>query len=272
MKPSFDPGYVAEPFVSLCNRYPDSSVYPRDKFLVEWGPSFHRGRLDGSARVLVIGQDPAAHEAVARRILIGEAGRRVQGFLAKLGITSSYVMINTFLYTGLGDDSRTGHKNDPAIIEYRNRWLDALFASSPIEAVIALGTLANDAFHKWKTTPSGKGNDIACEHIMHPTYPEGASKGNASRRAELTKQLLSNWNAGLQRIGPRIRHPDDKWPLVLYGDAFAASELVEIPARDLPAGLPPWMRSLDVWAEHKGATNELWRATMVVTVPENARR
>jgi uncharacterized protein (DUF427 family) len=35
---------------------------------VEWGPVFHRGRLDGTARVLVIGQDPAAHEAVARRI------------------------------------------------------------------------------------------------------------------------------------------------------------------------------------------------------------
>ena len=56
-----------------------------------------RGRLDGSARVLVIGQDPAQHEAIARRILIGEAGHRVQGLLAKLGIDHSYTMVNTFL-------------------------------------------------------------------------------------------------------------------------------------------------------------------------------
>ena len=56
-------------------------MYPTDSFRVEWGPVFHRGRLDGSARVLIIGQDPATHEAICRRILVGEAGQRIQGFL-----------------------------------------------------------------------------------------------------------------------------------------------------------------------------------------------
>jgi uracil-DNA glycosylase len=51
---------------------------------------FHRGRLDGSALVLVLGQDPGQHESIARRILVGEAGQRVQGFLHKLGIERSY--------------------------------------------------------------------------------------------------------------------------------------------------------------------------------------
>ena len=37
-----------------------------------------------------------------RRILVGEAGRRVQGLLAKLGITRSYVFVNTFLYSVYG--------------------------------------------------------------------------------------------------------------------------------------------------------------------------
>lgn len=82
----FDPGYAEEPFKSLCEDYPDSTVYPADDFRVEWGPIFHRGRLDGSARVLVIGQDPAQNESIVRRILVGEAGQRTQGFLAKLGI------------------------------------------------------------------------------------------------------------------------------------------------------------------------------------------
>ena len=98
----FDPGYVAEPFLTLCADYPEANVYPPSQFRLEWGPIFHRGRLDGSARVLVIGQDPAQHETVVRRILVGEAGRRVQGFLAKLGITRSYVFINTYLYSVYG--------------------------------------------------------------------------------------------------------------------------------------------------------------------------
>ena len=83
----FDPGICKAPFTTLADAHPGSEVYPFDQFRVEWGPIFHRGRLNGSARVLVIGQDPAAHETVVRRILVGEAGRRVQGFLAKLGIT-----------------------------------------------------------------------------------------------------------------------------------------------------------------------------------------
>ena len=74
MKRDFDPGYVRAPYRRLVADFPDESAYPIDDFRVEWGPVFHRGRLDGTARVLVIGQDPAAHEAIARRILVGEAG------------------------------------------------------------------------------------------------------------------------------------------------------------------------------------------------------
>src|SRR6266542_693481 len=105
MSHEFDPGYFMEPFLSLCRDYPEAEVYPGGEFRLEWGPIFHRGRLDGSARVLVIGQDPAQHETVVRRILVGEAGRRVQGFLAKLGIVRSYVFINTFLYSVYGSVS-----------------------------------------------------------------------------------------------------------------------------------------------------------------------
>ena len=73
--------------------------------------------------MLVIGQDPAQHETIVRRILVGEAGRRVQGFLAKLGITHSYVFINTFLYSVYGSVKAKTRK-DPNLIDYRNRWFD----------------------------------------------------------------------------------------------------------------------------------------------------
>src|SRR5689334_23768161 len=111
MPTPFDPGYGA-PFDALVNGYPGSNVYKGADFRIEWGPIFHRGRLDGSARVLVIGQDPAQHETIARRILIGEAGHRLQGFLAKLGITTSYAMINTYLYSVFGQTGGEKHRND----------------------------------------------------------------------------------------------------------------------------------------------------------------
>ena len=95
MTRQFCPGYAAEPFATLCHDYPDATVYPLADFSVEWGPIFHRGRLDGGARVLVLGQDPAAHEAITRRILVGEAGQRTQGFLARLGIETSYAPVGS---------------------------------------------------------------------------------------------------------------------------------------------------------------------------------
>ena len=151
----FDPGYFEDPFLALVEEYPEADVYPPGQFLVEWGPVFHRGRLDGSARVLVIGQDPAQHETVVRRILVGEAGRRLQGFLAKLGITRSYVLVNTFLYSVYGS-VKAATRRDPRIIAYRNRWLDALLVGKQVEAVVSLGTAANEAWQFWKDTPAGK--------------------------------------------------------------------------------------------------------------------
>lgn len=66
------------------------------------GTHFHPGRLDNTAHVLVIGQDLAQHEGVVRRILVGEVGRRLQGFLAKLGVDTSYLLVNTLLYSVYG--------------------------------------------------------------------------------------------------------------------------------------------------------------------------
>lgn len=96
--PELDPGYIEKPFADLAASYPGERVYPFADFLTEWGPIFHRGRLDGTARVLLLGQDPGQHENILRRILVGEAGRRVQGFLAKLGITKRYVLLNALLH------------------------------------------------------------------------------------------------------------------------------------------------------------------------------
>ena len=76
MPTAFDLGYGAEPFRPLVQDFPDRTDFPTNAFRVEWGPVFHRGRLDGTARVLAIGQDPARHETIVRRVLVGMAGHR----------------------------------------------------------------------------------------------------------------------------------------------------------------------------------------------------
>jgi uracil-DNA glycosylase len=266
----FDPGYVQEPFRSLCEDYPDAETYPAEDFRVEWGPVFHRGRLDGSARVVIIGQDPAQHEVIARRILVGAAGQRTQGFLAKLGIASSYVLVNTFLYSVYGQGGGERHADDPAIAAYRNRWLDALLVGTGAEAVVALGRLAGRAFEAWKDTPAGQGVEVAFERITHPTAPESAAGGDPDAYAQAVARMLQNWNGALERLKPAIRHPDVDRELVLYGEALTDADYGEIPEQDLPAGLPAWMRSR-AWADRRGRTPDLKRATIVVTVPRSAR-
>src|SRR5919197_2021731 len=155
MPTPFDPGYVETPFDSLAATYPGPNVYKRSDFRLEWGPVFHRGRLDGTARVLVIGQDPAQHETIARRILVGEAGHRLQGFLFKLGIDRSYVMVNTFLYCLFGQGGAAGKSNVTGIVTYRHKWLDAVFDHEPIEAGAPPGVPARPEGGEGGAPPKG---------------------------------------------------------------------------------------------------------------------
>jgi hypothetical protein len=266
MPATFDPGICEEPFASLCEESPDSSVFPSSAFRVEWGPIFHRGRLDGTARILCIGQDPAQNEAVVRRILIGVAGHRVQGFLAKLGIDRSYVMVNAFLFSVYSQANARKRVHDPAIAGYRNRWLAALTAPASLEAVVAFGTLADAA---WREFAAGAANAaaISYRHVPHPTSPESAG-GGPERVKKATAGMLGKWNAALEALRPAVRHPDAARPFVPYSAEFQPSELVEIPSFDVPAGIPAWMRGTDGWAARAGATTAERRRTIAVRVPD----
>jgi len=271
MAHDFDPGYCGSAFQALIRDYPGDQVYPTKDFRTEWGPIFHRGRLDGSARVLVIGQDPAQHETIARRVLVGEAGQRLQGFLAKLGMERSYVIVNTFLYSVYGQGGGNKHKNDPAIASYRNRWIDAAFAGSPIEAVVCLGQLADHAFQLWKATPNGQSRNVVAAHITHPTQPESSSGGNKVKYAAAVKAMLKNWNASLPTLRAAIQHPDRAVALALYGEKFVDGDVVEIPELDMPAGLPAWMRGSKQWATRTGSTAAMKRVSITVTIPSAFR-
>ena len=217
--------------------------------------------------MLVIGQDPAQHETVIRRILVGEAGRRAQGFLAKLGIERSHVFVNTFLYSVYGSvKART--RRDPALIAYRHRWLHALLAGGRVEAVLALGQAADEAWRFWRATPEGQALDVAYAAASHPTQPESATKGDKTQLAAATAKLLRNWNAALQALAPHVRHPDVERPLVPYGDGWSEGDRVPIPEFDYPAGLPAWMRDDDGWARRSGADELAKRRNITINVPK----
>lgn len=257
----FDAGPTGA-FKTLCRTYPDDTVFRgSDGFRSLWGPIFYRGRANGTARLLVIGQDPAQTEAVTRRILSGQAGRRVQGFVEKLGYTRRYLMINAFLY-GISNQSQAlPHLHDPAIEAYRNQWLEAAFAPGRIEAVVTFGTPAFQAWQAFTATPAGQAvlPTIRFHKALHPTADKPG--GPISR-----KDLLDNWNVALQSLHAGIQHPDVTQPLVPYGADFTPEELPEIPSRDLPFGLPAWMRRTDFWAS-MAATPGNQRANVTIEVP-----
>jgi Uracil DNA glycosylase superfamily len=267
----FDPGPISEPLLALVREYPGTEVYPADDFRVEWGPIFHRGRLDGSARVLIMGQDPGQHESIAKRCLVGEAGQRVQGFMAKLGITRSYVAINAFLYSVYGQSAGEHHAGDEPIAAYRNRWLDALLLPSNIDVVMSFGHIAREALDTWRATQPERAAQIVFEPMTHPTMPEASSKGDPVKLAAAMKTMLAQYNEALRRLDAAIGERDVERELTLYGETMTPADRATIPEADLPLGAPAWWSSPKAWAQRVGDTAEEKRATVVVRVPEGER-
>lgn len=225
--PEFDPG-PPPAFAAHWENRPSYTQW-KSRFRMQWGPIYYRGRLDGTAEVIVIGQDPAADEDVARRILVGSAGQRVQGFLRKLGLNRSYVMVNTFLYglKGQIDAQARQISASPSIKTWRNQLLDML-KTPQVQAILAFGAGAHHVVDLWAGA-----SGLFVAQLTHPSARDDAA-------------LLANWNQWLPQLQARVT-PDpggtpDSTP---YGSKFKKSDLERIPARDLPFGMPTWMGNGD---------------------------
>jgi hypothetical protein len=145
--------------------------------------------------------------------------------------------------------------------------LKALLVESKIEAVLALGQAADEAWQLWKATPGGQAITVAYQAVTHPTQPESSAKGDKTKLAAATKKLLQNWNTAVQVLSPNVQHPDAPAPLVFYGDSWVAGDRVEIPGFDFPAGTPSWMHEQDGWAERVGRDDLAKRRNITITVP-----
>ena len=177
----FDPG-PPPALAAILDRMPDFAGH-RQHFWFDWGPVFYRGRLDGSARVLCVASDPGPTERIAGRTLVGDAGQRVQGFLARIGLTRSYVCVNALPYALFPSHggSAAGILADPDILAWRNELYDAARGPS-LQAIVAFGVNAQRAVDHW---PGRAGVPVL--GIPHPS----------SRNPT---QLLDRWRAAVGQL------------------------------------------------------------------------
>ena len=238
----FDPGPPSS-WATLFSQAPlDSYVHhPSRRFRTEFGPVFYRGRLDGSARILIIGQDPSTDEILAQRALVGASGQRVQGLLQKLGIGRAYIMLNTFLYGIYGQFDATMQAISAAapVLTYRNSLFDQVIATSPVEIVIAFGKGAHTAFDLWPD-----GSHLPIFRLHHPSARSG---------------LQANWNQNLpqllQAVTPEPGAVQDATP---YGANFLPEDHAAIPRIDLPFGVPAWHGTGGTHSKRSQRTGIVW--------------
>src|SRR5262245_45351111 len=207
--------------------------YPGSPFHVHFGPVFYRGRLDGTARVLVVGQDPSTDETLSGRTFVGQAGQLAQNFLAKLGITRSYVMFNTFLYGVQSGSITSALATDATISAYRNQLFDRAKATNSISLVLAFGSWANTSVTNWP----GLGS-LPVVHVAHPTAPSG---------------VAANWNSYLATAASHVTPDSDGHVDLTPYDAAAQIPSTDIPRRDLPFGTPNWQGTSGVTRSARGS-------------------
>jgi len=237
----FDRGPTAK-LAALLERVPDPPV--KSDFWFDWGPIFYRGRLDGSARVLCVASDPGPTERIAGRSLVGNAGQRVQGLLAKLGLTRSYLCLNAWAYAV--HPSRASAERDrlsePAQLSWRNELYDAT-TGPKLQAIVALGGMAQEAVALWSGRP-----DVPLRNVPHPSSHD-------------EKKLLDQWRAlvtALRTVVTPDSDGDNSGPN--YGTKFTEADYAPIPRRDLPFGAPLFLGD-DAWVRAKpgGAMNSVGR-------------
>jgi uracil-DNA glycosylase len=220
----FDPGPTPV-FADLFANAPDYAPV-RDHFWYDWGPVFYRGRTDGSARVLCVASDPGPTERVAGRTLVGDAGQRVQGFLAKLGLTRSYLCVNAFSYALFPSHGSKA----PEILARPDHaaWRAQLFAAAmtpAVEAVVAFGANAQGAVRLWAARPV----TVPLIQVPHPS----------SRDSNV---LLAAWRDAIVQLRAVVTpDPDGDASLPNYGATFGEGDYAPIPRSDLPFGVPPWL-------------------------------
>jgi uracil-DNA glycosylase len=218
--PQHDPGPNAT-WEKLFQSAPLPYYISLNKLHTHFGPIFYRGRLDGSARVLVIGQDPATDETLGCRAFVGQAGQIAQNYLTRLGLTRSYLMFNTFLFGVQSAALTPAIATDATIMAFRNKLLDHAKSTNHFTAILAFGQYAQISASNW---PGSAGIPII--KLSHPTALAG---------------VATSWNTNFAAAHAAIAaDTDGHVDPTPYSTTVATLPATDIPRRDLPFGIPSW--------------------------------
>jgi uracil-DNA glycosylase len=174
------------------------SVLGRESFRWHFGPMFYRGRLqDNAVKVLIIGQEGAQDESLAHRSFTGGTGARMQHFLNVLGITRSYLFLNTFVYPIFGQYTASlrwlAQNPDSPIVQHRHEIFDYVLQRNDVQLVVAVGSAAKESVVTWVgsrggSCPAGAADISQCmssalgppTRIVGVLHPGGAGQGGSS--------------------------------------------------------------------------------------------
>ena len=142
-----------------------------EKFRWNVGPMFYRGRLTpNSVKVFIVGQEGAQDENLSNRSFTGSTGTRMQKFLNYLGITESYLFMNTFVYTITGQYSLYGEdakdeskkaenkrlkwlaqNENSIIVKHRHKMFNYMLETNKknLDLIIGVGTAGKESVVTW---------------------------------------------------------------------------------------------------------------------------
>ena len=227
------------------------AVTGREAFRWHFGPMFYRGRLDGAARVLLIGQEGAQDESLSHRSFTGGTGARMQHLLTHIGVTRTYLFMNTFVYPIFGQYTGTlrGMAQNPIspIVVHRNRMFDKV-AEGDLRLVIAVGEAAKESVVTWIESHGGTadpaklhlatcGGPLAGVRFLGVLHPGGITGGGgAAIKADFVRAVgqIRTWvDADAGWLPADAGASRDLTKTFVYGSDPAA--LRRLPVRHLPA-------------------------------------
>jgi uracil-DNA glycosylase len=253
----YDPGpTTASGWAALFAETPNyrglgQAVLGGGKFRWEHGPMFFRGRLDGSAKVVLVGQEGAQDESLSHRSFTGGTGARMQHLLRHIGLDRSYLFLNSFVYpiNGQYDNPLRPLAQDPRspIVIHRHRILDKAVVEGDARLVIAVGRAAKESVATWIRSHGGNADPNRLDQAMPGSLPgqlqmlgvvhPGAAAGGST--AAIQADFQRAWDLIRARVQADAGWlPTDPGVERNLNAAFQYRSLA-IPYRDFPFGTCP---------------------------------
>ncbi|MEZ0228866.1 MAG: hypothetical protein ACAI25_09590 [Planctomycetota bacterium] len=238
----------------------DAGIDPQGKmFWYNFGPVFYRGRLDGTARVMVIASDPGPEECLpyVRHPMVGDAGQRVQGFLAKLGINKGYVLVNAYAYAmrpswveknfGKAIITEDFSLVDPPveltdeqldevakITKWRNEFFTRVARAGKLEAIVPMGGNAWPAYRSWMASlPSS--DPLRKVPVVRVGHPSAVDRDPGAARPDYA---LQEWQNAVNKLRTIVKPDAGVTPTRNYGAYMTENDYARVPRRDLPKEAP----------------------------------